>query len=552
MVSSYIIAKVKAVRESENLLPTNISALPAADIIDFSWNSVSLATGYELQVGVAEDGGEIGYASYTTTALTHRVENLAEGTRYYYRVRMTNADGVGPWSAVASVVTAIPANYIPIANAGADLTVEAGASVTLDGSGSSDQDGDTLTYLWKQVKGPKVTLSGADTVRATFTAPSSATTLRFRLTVTDEHGSKAINAVIITVTAPTPTPKPPPPTNPPTPPPPCTWTDTGETRNSAFSEWVDADETRNRVEGAWADTGNMRENQVLLILEKEQTRTINWEKKQTRIHSWQKKQECVSQDSTETRWVDASSTQTQWPAQSRTETRWVACEWEDVSPPETRNRVEGDWTDTGNQRENQTLLIYEKEQTRTITWEKKQQCTGGGDTSYQWVNASDTETQWVVIPEECGSWTDTGQTRVSSYGTYSRTGSTRGSGSNRECEESRTNQREKEQECTTNAPYNNRRTQWISTTSTTQTRWVSCPDPWGEWTDTGSRRVKSYGGWSDTGQRHYDDIEDRYYKEQERTLTWEKQQKRTSQSGNSSQTRWVNDGTSTETRWVVA
>ena len=557
--------KVKAVRESENLLPTNVSALPGYRSIDISWNSVSIATGYEVQVGEVEDGGEIGYKSYTTTALTHRVENLADGTRYYYRVRMTNADGVGPWSAVASVVTSTPANRIPVANAGADQTVEAGASVTLDGSASSDRDGDTLTYSWKQRSGPTVTLSGADTVRATFTAPSSAAKLRFRLTVTDEHGSRDRNAVIITVTAPTseptPEPTPPPPTDPPPPPPPCTWTDTGETRNSAFSEWVDADETRNRVLGDWTDKGNMRENQVLLILEKEQTRTITWEKKQTRIHTWEKKQECVSHGSTETRWVDASSTQPRWLAQSRTETRWVACAWEDVSPAETRNREVGIWTDTGNTREDDINLVYEKEQTRTITWEKKQQCTGGGDTSYQWVNASDTETQWVVIPEECSSWKDTGQTRVSSYGTYSRTGRRRGSGANRECEESRTNQRQKEQSCTTNAPYNNTRKRWVSTTSATQARWVSCPDPdpdppppppCGPWGDTGSRRVKSYGSWSDTGQRHYDDIEDRYYKEQERTLTWEKQQKRTSQSGNSSQTRWVNDGTSTETRWVAA
>ena len=132
---------------------------------------MSIATGYEVQVGVVEDGGEIGYASHTTTASPCTVENLDQGTRYYYRVRMTNADGVGPWSAVASTVTSIPANHVPTANAGADQTVEAGASVTLDGSGSSDRDGDGLTYLWTQRAGPTVTLSSAAAVSPTFTAP---------------------------------------------------------------------------------------------------------------------------------------------------------------------------------------------------------------------------------------------------------------------------------------------------------------------------------------------------------------------------------------------
>lgn len=45
-----------------------------------------------------------------------------------------------------------PLNHTPIANAGSDLTIScsspSGTAVTLDGSGSSDLDGDSLTYIW--------------------------------------------------------------------------------------------------------------------------------------------------------------------------------------------------------------------------------------------------------------------------------------------------------------------------------------------------------------------------------------------------------------------
>ena len=43
--------------------------------------------------------------------------------------------------------------------------------VTLDGSGSSDPDGDPLSYAWTQVSGPTVALSDATAAQPTFTAP---------------------------------------------------------------------------------------------------------------------------------------------------------------------------------------------------------------------------------------------------------------------------------------------------------------------------------------------------------------------------------------------
>ena len=75
------------------------------------------------------------------------------------------------------------------ADAGADQTVAEGASVTLNGSGSSDPESANLTYTWEQTSGtPTVTLTGQNTATPTFTAPRELlanAVLVFSLTVND-------------------------------------------------------------------------------------------------------------------------------------------------------------------------------------------------------------------------------------------------------------------------------------------------------------------------------------------------------------------------------
>jgi hypothetical protein len=62
-------------------------------------------------------------------------------------------------------------NHTPIANAGPDQTVDELTLVILDGTGSSDPDGDDLTYSWVQTDGPAVTLSDSTSATPCFTAP---------------------------------------------------------------------------------------------------------------------------------------------------------------------------------------------------------------------------------------------------------------------------------------------------------------------------------------------------------------------------------------------
>ena len=144
------------------------------------------------------DGANTPIATFTTPS------NISANTTLGFKLTVTDDKNASNTATVKVIDKYVPPpNRPPVANAGSDQTVNAGSSVTLDGSGSRDPDGNITSYSWKQTAGPPVTLNGADTMTASFKAPSLSSgispLLGFALTVKDDKGATS-NPATVTVT----------------------------------------------------------------------------------------------------------------------------------------------------------------------------------------------------------------------------------------------------------------------------------------------------------------------------------------------------------------
>jgi len=102
-----------------------------------------------------------------------------------------------------------PANRPPTANAGQNQVVELGVQAFLNGSASSDPDGDKLSYAWTQTFGTAVTLSDTSAVLPSFISPATEGTLAFELAVSDGRGGESTAGTIVIVLSQSPGTQPP-------------------------------------------------------------------------------------------------------------------------------------------------------------------------------------------------------------------------------------------------------------------------------------------------------------------------------------------------------
>jgi hypothetical protein len=98
-----------------------------------------------------------------------------------------DASGISTFTISISAV-----NDAPVANAGADQTIECSNVVVLSGAASTDLDGDALTYAWSEGATPLGT-----SVTLTTVLPLGAHTITLR--VTDPSGAFSEDSVVVTI-----------------------------------------------------------------------------------------------------------------------------------------------------------------------------------------------------------------------------------------------------------------------------------------------------------------------------------------------------------------
>ncbi|MGC3987371.1 MAG: PKD domain-containing protein [Pseudorhodoferax sp.] len=89
-----------------------------------------------------------GSGAVLRNATTARAHFVAEAVGIY-RATLVVHHGSRSTAPLEAVITVNTSNASPVAKAVAPTTVVRGTTVTLDGSGSTDADGDTLTYRWR-------------------------------------------------------------------------------------------------------------------------------------------------------------------------------------------------------------------------------------------------------------------------------------------------------------------------------------------------------------------------------------------------------------------
>ena len=165
----------------------SIAVDPEGDELSYEWTQIN--------------GPFVELLNSNTTNPSFTAPEVSRDISIEFALTVTDAKGVSSDSAIINI-TVKHINQRPVANAGQDQKVDAGYIVSLDGTASHDPNEDNLSYSWKQISGPNITLNGNTRSIATFIAPANISTISeliFELLVIDTNNATSRDDVKITL-----------------------------------------------------------------------------------------------------------------------------------------------------------------------------------------------------------------------------------------------------------------------------------------------------------------------------------------------------------------
>ena len=122
---------------------------------------------------------------------------------YKFELKVTDNGGFSAKDTMSVIVDSIPTNHAPIANAGADTTINLPANaITVDGSRSTDPENNITSYSWKKISGPSTfNIISASSIQTQITNLVQGV-YQFELKVTDAGGLFSQDTMQVNVAAP--------------------------------------------------------------------------------------------------------------------------------------------------------------------------------------------------------------------------------------------------------------------------------------------------------------------------------------------------------------